>query len=167
MGENMKQSAKVATKKTSENMKQTISNVSQSAANRLRDEISQRIRIPEMPKLSSVKKKKQPEAITTPASSTAKSTTVDAPSCKSKKVIPNNYSLPSKEQLLQSATHIATETATKTAANVTTQVSEGVHKATRWFWWWSLAAVGVYGISTTLTREGVQVIKDMFTSAGE
>ena len=67
MGENMKQSAKVATKKTSEHMKQTISNVSQSAANRLRDEISQRIRIPEIPKLSSIKKKKQPEAIATPS----------------------------------------------------------------------------------------------------
>ena len=168
MGENMKQSAKVATKKTSEHMKETISNVSQSATNRLRDEISQRIRIPEIPKLSFVKKKKQPEAISTPtSSSTPKSTTVDAPSCESKKVIPNNYSLPSKEQLLQSATYIATDTATKTAANVTTQVSEGVHKATRWFWWWSLAAVGVYGISTTLTKEGVQMIKDMFTSSSK
>ena len=168
MGENMKQSAKVATKKTSEHMKETISNVSQSATNRLRDEISQRIRIPEIPKLSFVKKKKQPEAISTPtSSSTPKSTTVDIPSCESKKVIPNNYSLPSKEQLVQSATYIATETATKTAANVTTQVSEGVHKATRWFWWWSLAAVGVYGISTTLTKEGVQMIKDMFTSSSK
>ena len=168
MGENMKQSAKVATKKTSEHMKETISNVSQSATNRLRDEISQRIRIPEIPKLSFVKKKKQPEAISTPtSSSTPKSTTVDAPSCESKKVIPNNYSLPSKEQLLQSATYIATEAATKTAANVTTQVSQGVHKATRWFWWWSLAAVGVYGISTTLTKEGVQMIKDMFTSSSK
>lgn len=32
--------------------------------------------------------------------------------------------------------------------------------AIRWLWWWGLAAVGVYGISTTATKEGMRMLKE-------
>jgi hypothetical protein len=59
------------------------------------------------------------------------------------------------------ATKVIAETTTQAAINMSSQVKESVSNATRWLWWWGLAAVGVYGISTTLTKEGVQVLKDM------
>ena len=127
-----------------------MTEVTQTASNRLKNEISKRI-----PKLPFASKKKQGSETTTTTKSTKK---VDIPS---NKILD---SLPNKDQLLQSATHIATETASRATSNVTTQVSEGVHKAIRWLWWWGLAAVGVYACTTTLTKEGVQIIKDIFTS---
>ena len=151
LGENIKQSTKDTAKKTGDRIKQNIVETTQATSNRIKNEISKRI-----PKLPFATKKNQvPETTTATIESTKK---VDIPS---NKILD---SLPSKDQLLQSATHIATETASRTASNVTTQVSEGVHKATRWLWWWGLAAVGVYACTTTLTKEGVQIIKDMFTS---
>ena len=154
IGENIKQSTKDTAKKTGDHIKQNISEVTQATSNRIKNEITNRM--PSMPKLPFATKKNQVLSETT---STIESTKrVDIPS---NKILD---SLPSKDQLLQSATQIATSTATKTASNVTTQVSEGVHKATRWLWWWGLAAVGVYACTTTLTKEGVQIIKDMLTS---
>ena len=153
LGENIKQSTKDTAKKTGDNIKQNLLETSEATKNRLKNEISKRI--PDIPKLPFATKKNQVPETATAIESKKK---VDIPS---NKILD---SLPSKDQLLQSATHIATETATKTASNVTTQVSEGVHKATRWLWWWGLAAVGVYACTTTLTKEGVQIIKDMLTS---
>jgi len=151
LGENIKQSTKETAKKTGDHIKQNMTEVTQTASNRLKNEISKRI-----PKLPFASKKKQVLSETTTTIESAKK--VDIP--------PNKIldSLPSKDQLLQSATQIATESATRTASNVTTQVSEGVNKAIRWLWWWGLAAVGVYACTTTLTKEGVQIIKDIFTS---
>ena len=33
--------------------------------------------------------------------------------------------------------------------------------AIRWLWWWGLAAVGVYGICTTATKEGMRMLGEM------
>mmetsp|Transcript_6720 Transcript_6720/g.16547 ORF Transcript_6720/g.16547 Transcript_6720/m.16547 type:complete len:314 (-) Transcript_6720:357-1298(-) len=63
-------------------------------------------------------------------------------------------------RILESASRIASGTVTK-------KVSETVGKATRWFWWWGLAAVGVYGMSTTLTKEGMQMIKEVVTPSSK
>ena len=92
--------------------------------------------------------------------------------------IPSSISslLPSKETILSSATttalsNTATETLNRTTSNLSTQFTSTIHKAFKWLWWWGLAAVGVYGISTTLTKEGVALLKDVVvggtTSSGE
>ena len=64
-----------------------------------------------------------------------------------------------------SATNVAakliTSTTTQAASNLTSQVKESVSKASRWLWWWGLAAVGMYGMSTTLAKEGVGVLRDV------
>jgi len=150
IGENIKQSTKDTAKKTGDQIKQNMSEATQATSNRIKNELSKRI------PFATKKKQMLPETTTT--IETKK--TINLPS---NKILLD--SLPSKDQLLQSATHIATSTATKTATNVTTQVSEGVHKATKWLWWWGLAAVGVYACTTTLTKEGVQLIKDMLTTS--
>jgi hypothetical protein len=62
------------------------------------------------------------------------------------------------------ATKVLTQSTTNAASNMTSQVQQSVTKASRWLWWWGLAAVGVYGMSTTLTKEGMQLLKDMITS---
>jgi hypothetical protein len=59
------------------------------------------------------------------------------------------------------ATRVIVDTTAHAANNVSSAVKESVSKASRWLWWWGLAAVGVYGMSTTLTKEGVQVLKDL------
>lgn len=160
LGDNIKQSAKVAAKNTGARMKEKAVEVSRSASN----EISSRIH--NLPKLPTFAKNKLGTISSTkPKLGITEKKIIDTPpstTTTTEKII--DY-LPSKEQLLKSATTIATETATKTASNVTTQVSETVNKATRWIFWWGLAAVGVYGFSTTLTKEGVLMIKEMFTSS--
>lgn len=158
MGEDVKQTAKVTAKKTGERMKESITEVSQSTASKLKDRIASRI--PEMPKLPFISNSKSKPIQSTPKQLNQSSNTSSIRNSLSS-------SLPTKEALLKSATHIATETASKTASNVTTQVSESVNKATRWLWWWGLAAVGVYGMSTTLTKEGVLMFKEMITSPKE
>lgn len=164
LGDNIKQSAKVAAKNTGARMKEKAVEVSQSTSNRFKDEISSRIH--NLPKLPTYAKNKLGTISSTkPKLGITEKKIIDTPpstTTTTEKII--DY-LPSKEQLLKSATTIATETATKTASNVTTQVSETVNKATRWVFWWGLAAVGVYGFSTTLTKEGVLMIKEMFTSS--
>ena len=148
VGEDVKQSAKATASKTSEKVKNSLSDISQSAANRLKEEVAKRMpKIPSLPKLPFSRSQLQ-------------STTKEA----TEKITSAMPSKETRKALVESASNIATETVTKTASNVTTQVQEGVNKATRWLWWWGLAAVGVYGVSTTLTREGVQALKDMFSS---
>jgi len=70
--------------------------------------------------------------------------------------------LPNKETILSSATSsLLTKTVSNTTSNLSTQLQATIHKTFKWLWWWGLAAVGVYGISTTLTKEGVKAIKDL------
>ena len=87
---------------------------------------------------------------------------------KQSSMMPSSISslLPSKENILSSATtaalsNAATETLNRTTSNLSTQFTSTIHKAFKWLWWWGLAAVGVYGISTTLTKEGVALLKDV------
>ena len=65
--------------------------------------------------------------------------------------------LPAKQRVIET---VVSETARKAKFSAASQVHETISNATRWFWWWSLAAIGVYGISTTLTKEGVLAIKE-------
>mmetsp|Transcript_21097 Transcript_21097/g.42208 ORF Transcript_21097/g.42208 Transcript_21097/m.42208 type:complete len:399 (-) Transcript_21097:78-1274(-) len=70
--------------------------------------------------------------------------------------------LPNKETILSSATSsLLTKTVSNTTSNLSTQLQATIHKTFKWLWWWGLAAVGVYGMSTTLTKEGVKAIKDL------
>lgn len=57
------------------------------------------------------------------------------------------------------------ESASQTAIQASNQLQDVAKTTIRWLWWWGLAAVGVYGISTTLTKEGVQILKDVLTSS--
>eukprot|EP00986_Skeletonema_menzelii_P009971 scaffold4675_cov126-Skeletonema_menzelii.AAC.2 len=74
--------------------------------------------------------------------------------------------LPNKERIFSSATtSLLTKTVSDTTSNLSTQLQNTVHKTFKWLWWWGLAAVGVYGISTTLTKEGVKALKDLVGNA--
>jgi len=55
---------------------------------------------------------------------------------------------------------LTSETTTAFAGNIFSKFQNSVHKTTRWLWWWGLAAVGVYGITTTLTKEGMSILKE-------
>jgi hypothetical protein len=44
----------------------------------------------------------------------------------------------------------------KSTFGVFGNVQETGRKAIRWLWWWSLAAIGVYGVATTIPREFVR-----------
>eukprot|EP00573_Skeletonema_grethae_P003719 CAMPEP_0201695236 /NCGR_PEP_ID=MMETSP0578-20130828/7261_1 /ASSEMBLY_ACC=CAM_ASM_000663 /TAXON_ID=267565 /ORGANISM="Skeletonema grethea, Strain CCMP 1804" /LENGTH=408 /DNA_ID=CAMNT_0048181053 /DNA_START=170 /DNA_END=1396 /DNA_ORIENTATION=- len=75
--------------------------------------------------------------------------------------------LPNKETIISSATtSVLTNTVSDTTSNLSTQLQATVHKTFKWLWWWGLAAVGVYGISTTLTQEGVKALKDLVGGSG-
>jgi hypothetical protein len=74
--------------------------------------------------------------------------------------------LPTKDSISSSAPTSAiskatTETISRTTSNLSSQFQSTIHKAFKWLWWWGLAAVGVYGITTTLTKEGVALLKDL------
>ena len=74
-------------------------------------------------------------------------------------------SLTSTSNASNVAAIVATKAASNTASRAMNQVQETIQKASRWLWWWGLAAVGVYGISTTLTKEGMQVLKEVLSSS--
>jgi len=149
MGENAKRSAGRSARKSGERIRGSMSEATRSARERVAGEISRRMpKMPEMPRLPF-------------ANESASAASESAPG----KALSD--ALPGREALLKSASAIASETITKTTANVTSQVQETVGKTTRWLWWWGLAAVGVYGVSTTLTKEGVQLLKDMVSSPRE
>eukprot|EP00804_Cyclotella_cryptica_P030195 CCRYP_017964-RA/>CCRYP_017964-RA protein AED:0.36 eAED:0.36 QI:0/-1/0/1/-1/1/1/0/293 len=138
--------------KTGDRMRETILNTAQSTREKLKNEISQKI-----PKFSlPFMRRLPPSAKTTPE--------------KRSKSISNNTK-EAFESVTQStskaatfATKVLTESTTNAASNMTSQVQQSVTKASRWLWWWGLAAVAVYGMSTTLTKEGMQVLKDMLNS---
>ena len=60
------------------------------------------------------------------------------------------------EKIKQSLKVAASDTSEMLLGNVQTHAS----KAARWFWWWSLAAIGVYAIATTGTREIMRLVSD-------
>ncbi|KAL7471271.1 hypothetical protein ACHAXS_011595 [Conticribra weissflogii] len=77
----------------------------------------------------------------------------------------SNQSRP-QQQMTDKAKNLAksiltSETTTAFAGNIATTFQESVRKSTRWLWWWGLAAVGVYGITTTLTKEGMSILKEL------
>ena len=72
--------------------------------------------------------------------------------------------LPAKQKVIDSASTIASETVRRTKSSAASQVNDAISNATRWFWWWSLAAIGVYGVSTTLTKEGVSALKEALST---
>lgn len=150
IGASIKQSAKDSEKKTGEQIKGSIKNASTSTMNRLKDKISQRM--PKLPNLPFASANKPP----------AESSIISAPS--SNRI---SNAMPSEEEILKSASNIATETVARTTNNVATQVQETANKAMRWMWWWGLAVVGAHGVSTTLTKEGVKTLKDTVSSAKE
>lgn len=54
----------------------------------------------------------------------------------------------------------ATEATRKASKKASETISEGKKASTialRWLWWWSLAAVGIYGIATTVPKELVRI----------
>lgn len=67
-------------------------------------------------------------------------------------------------QQTSSAANLAKKATSQAANTLTSQIQEYTSKASSWLWWWGLAAVGVYGMSTTLTKEGVEAVKDLFRS---
>jgi hypothetical protein len=57
------------------------------------------------------------------------------------------------------ASHVVRDTSSTIVSSATEAAKEAKHQATkgsRWLWWWSLAAIGVYGIATTVPRELVK-----------
>jgi hypothetical protein len=57
------------------------------------------------------------------------------------------------------ASHVVRDTSSTIASSATEAAKEAKKEATkgiRWIWWWSLAAIGVYGIATTVPRELVR-----------
>ena len=59
-----------------------------------------------------------------------------------------------------------TEATRKASKRASETISEGKKASTfalRWLWWWSLAAVGVYGIATTVPKELVRIGFDNMT----
>jgi hypothetical protein len=129
---------KQSAQSTKDRLKESLSNATHSTKERMKNELSQR-----MPRLSQLPTLKPKETISYAKESITQSTS----------------------RATDAAAKVLTETTTQVASNVTTQVQEGVHKASRWLWWWGLAAVGVYGMSTTLTKEGVATLKEMITSS--
>ena len=61
------------------------------------------------------------------------------------------------EKIKQSSKAAASEASERLLGNV----QEHARKAARWFWWWSLAAIGVYAIATTGTREIMRQVSDV------
>mmetsp|Transcript_18562 Transcript_18562/g.40367 ORF Transcript_18562/g.40367 Transcript_18562/m.40367 type:complete len:409 (+) Transcript_18562:158-1384(+) len=160
MGSKVKRSAEERARETGRKARRSMEEVAKSTKRRVMDEIRQRV--PEIPKLPFTNQ--SPSMTTSTTTSTTATSATSASSNSSKRIAD---ALPTKETILKSASTLAAETLTKTSANVTTQVQETLHKTTRWLWWWGLAAVGVYGMSTTLTKEGVQLLKDAVSGKKE
>jgi hypothetical protein len=57
---------------------------------------------------------------------------------------------------IASSASSATEAAKEAAKEWKQEATKGI----RWLWWWSLAAIGVYGIATTVPRELVRYALD-------
>ena len=74
--------------------------------------------------------------------------------------------LPNKESIFSSASSsLISNTVANTTANLSTRIQNTIHKTFKWLWLWGLAAVGVYGITSTLTKEGMKILKDIVGGA--
>jgi hypothetical protein len=74
----------------------------------------------------------------------------------------SNQILKSASSTLSQSTII--ESASRRAIEAANQLQDVTKKTMRWLWWWGLAAVGIYGISTTLTKEGIHILKEFITT---
>eukprot|EP00984_Skeletonema_dohrnii_P007597 scaffold2773_cov119-Skeletonema_dohrnii-CCMP3373.AAC.11 len=172
---------------TKDKMKQSVEEATLSTKERIKDEVSKRMEHFKLPSTlfgggsngnsaTASSSGGGAQAVTKSASTSSQqaveSTTLkDAiPTNTNNNKIPSSQSklsklsslLPNKETLLSSATSsLLTKTVSNTTSNLSTQLQATIHKTFKWLWWWGLAAVGVYGISTTLTKEGVKAIKDL------
>lgn len=54
------------------------------------------------------------------------------------------------------ATRVASDNVKGAAGTLINEARESRDKALRWIWWWSLAAVGIYGFATSLPREMIR-----------
>ena len=54
------------------------------------------------------------------------------------------------------ATRVASDNVKGAAGTLINEARETRDKALRWIWWWSLAAVGIYGFATSLPREMIR-----------
>ena len=54
------------------------------------------------------------------------------------------------------ATRVASDNVKGAAGTLINEARETKDKALRWIWWWSLAAVGIYGFATSLPREMIR-----------
>jgi hypothetical protein len=75
----------------------------------------------------------------------------------------SNQLLKSASSTLSQSTII--ESASQRAIKTVNQLQDVTKKTMRWLWWWGLAAVGIYGISTTLTKEGIHMLKEFITTS--
>lgn len=134
LGQKVKTSAVDNLNNTKNILKDSISSAADKSKERIKREISSRLSFKSLPN-SNTAAKKSNEA--------------------------TQQSISKSGSVANFATRVLSETTAQAASNMTSTVKEGASKATRWLWWWGLAAVGVYGMSTTLTKEGVQLLKDL------
>jgi len=168
---------------TKDKMKQSVEEATLSTKERIKDEVSKRMEHFKLPSTlfgggskgnfaspssgggvaqsASTTSQQAVESITLKESIPTNTTTNKIPSSQSK-LSKLSSLLPNKETILSSATSsLLTKTVSNTTSNLSTQLQATIHKTFKWLWWWGLAAVGVYGMSTTLTKEGVKAIKDL------
>lgn len=129
-------------KQSADRIKDSLGNVAQSTKERMKNELNKRIPKISFPKLTDA------SAISKEASQT---------------ITQSSKTLTQSTNAANLASKVLTESTARAASNMTSQVQQSVQKASRWLWWWGLAAVGVYGMSTTLTKEGVGVLKDLIS----
>mmetsp|Transcript_413 Transcript_413/g.621 ORF Transcript_413/g.621 Transcript_413/m.621 type:complete len:398 (+) Transcript_413:77-1270(+) len=172
---------------TKDKMKQSVEEATLSTKERMKDEVSKRMEHFKLPSTlfgggsngnsasassgggvaqsASTTSQQAVESTLKEAIPTNTTTTNKIPSSQSK-LSKLSSLLPNKETILSSATSsLLTKTVSNTTSNLSTQLQATIHKTFKWLWWWGLAAVGVYGISTTLTKEGVKAIKDLVGGA--
>jgi hypothetical protein len=176
---------------TKDKMKQSVQDATLSTKERIKDEVSKRMESFKLPstlfgggsngngasasnigggaqtltKSASTSSQQAVESTTLKEAIPTNTTNNKIPSSQSK-LSKLSSLLPNKETILSSATSsLLTKTVSNTTSNLSTQLQATIHKTFKWLWWWGLAAVGVYGISTTLTKEGVKAIKDLVGGA--
>lgn len=141
-GARIKQSAVLNLNRAGDRIKDSLGNVAQSTKERMKNELNKRIPKISFPKLTDA------SAISKEASQT---------------ITQSSKTLTQSTNAANLASKVLTESTARAASNMTSQVQQSVQKTSRWLWWWGLAAVGVYGMSTTLTKEGVGVLKNLIS----
>ena len=184
----IKQKATINLSRTANTLKESITDVAQSNKERIKKESTRHISDAQQ-SINTLKERVKNSASTSleNAKNNVNATLAETSRERIKNELSDRIYLPFKKTLIESnksvsnkaeqstiiqsasaaniATKVLAETTAQAATNVTSTVKESVSKATRWLWWWGLAAVGVYGMSTTLTKEGVKLLKDVFKSS--